>query len=205
MNMKNTIYFLIIFVAFILLIQSCRKDNSPYNSPTTTYNYLTTAQLNQSPYFTDKAFDTITYLSDKGDTLTFVKTKTDTTWYCEPTTNNPDNKDQNCYQILHNSYSTIKGNGSFEVKHWMQGYQFINAIDVKFYNISLLYGDYQVGLKNYWTYKNSIKINNKIYNDLIVLYPNSYDSLIAEGYINKDYGLFYFNEKLIANKWVMSK
>lgn len=119
--MKNSIYFLVLPVAFVLLFQSCTKNNSQYNSPKTTYYYLTFAQLNQTPYFTSKAFDTISFASDKGDTLTFVKTKTDTTWYCEPTTNNPDNKDQNCYQTLNNTYTTIRGNGSFDVKLGFDG------------------------------------------------------------------------------------
>jgi hypothetical protein len=192
-------------IILIILTQSCVKENSTQSyNPKNYYFYLTTAQINQTPYFTNPAFDTISFASDKGDTLTFVKTKTDTNWYCERTTSNPDNNDQNCYQTVHNTYATIKGNGSFDVKHWKQGFQFINGIEININNMRFLYGDYQVGLKNYWTFKNFINMNNKNFIDLIVLYPDSYDSLRAAGYINKDYGLFYFDEKIKTNKWVIN-
>lgn len=106
-------------ITIILLLQSCSKDpkNGCY-TPKDNYYYLTAEQLNQTPYFTNPAFDTISYTSDKGDTLTFVKTKTDTTWYTEKgNIGSPDcGYDQNFYQTIHNTYTTIKGNGNFDVK-----------------------------------------------------------------------------------------
>ena len=107
---------LLSIIILILLTQSCVKENSTQSyNPQNYYFYLTAAQITQTPYFTNPAFDTISFASDKGDTLTFVKTKTDTTWYCERTTSNPDNNDQNCYQTLYNTYATVKGNRGFFV------------------------------------------------------------------------------------------
>ena len=199
--MKNSIYFLVLLAAFVLLIQSCRKDNSPYNSPTTTYYYLTFAQLNQTPYFTSKTFDTISFASDKGDTLTFVKTKTDTTWYCESTTNNPDNKDQNCYQTLHNSYTTIKGNGSFDVKHIMNN-NFLNAyLQVKFNNYIFYYDDVAIDDVQFPRFVgNILKFEKAIY-----AYNNYNDSLSAVSYINKGNGLFLLKDKLNNSQYIITK
>jgi hypothetical protein len=39
----------------------------------TNYYYLTAAQLNQTPYFTNPAFDTISFTSDKGGYLNLCK------------------------------------------------------------------------------------------------------------------------------------
>jgi hypothetical protein len=192
---------------FILIIaQGCAKEEYPNVEHKTNYYYLTAAQLNQSPYFTNPAFNTIKFANDKGDSLIFVKTKTDTFWQCENGSGNPNTGyDQNCYQTIHNKYTTIKGNGSFDVKHWKQGYQFINGIEININNIRLLYGDYQVGLKNYWTFKEDISLSNKSFNDLIIIYPNSYDSLVAEGYVNKDFGVFYFKDKRLNTNYLINK
>lgn len=182
-----------------MLTQSCSKNNDDSIPVEDTYYYLTSAQLNQTPYFTNKAFDTISYTSDKGDTLTFVKTKTDTSWYGERANTNPEDQSMNYYQTINNTYSTIKGIGSFYVKHSKKGYFYgtqLDLIQINFNNIGFYFSDYQVGSMDYWTFKRNSLINNKLFNDLIVIYPNSYDSLSAEVYINKEYGLFYFNDKI---------
>jgi hypothetical protein len=110
--MNKTSYILSAFIVFTMLIQSCSKENNSI-PVIDVYCYLSSNQLNQTPYFTNKKFDTISFLSSQGDTITFVKTKTDTTWYGERSSNNPDNPSMNYYQIISNKYNTIKGNGSF--------------------------------------------------------------------------------------------
>ncbi len=105
-------------ITLIMLTQSCTKNNDGCFTPKDNYFYLTTSQLNQTPYFNNPAFDTINFTSEKGDTLIFVKTFTDTTWYNSNGQGNPDcGYDQNYFQTTHNTYATIKGNGSFDVKH----------------------------------------------------------------------------------------
>ncbi len=189
-------------------MQSCETNHTGGGCPkyATNYQTLSTSAINQTPYFTNKAFDTISFVSNKGDTLTFVKTKTDTTWYCEDDNSNPNcpKEKANCYQALHNTYNTIKGVGSFDVKHSRKGYGFNNGIEITMNNTTFLFGDDQVGLSSYWTFKNEITINNTTFNNLIVIYPNSYDSLTAEGYINKNSGLFFFNNKNTDTKWLIN-
>ncbi|MCX6186242.1 MAG: hypothetical protein NTU43_04485 [Bacteroidetes bacterium] len=187
---------LLLLSLLVLLIQSCTKDtNNGNTTPKNTYYYLTEAQLNQTPYFTNPAFDTISFASDKGDTLTFVKAKTDTTWYCEPANYNPDNHDQNCYQTLHNTYTTIKGNGSFDVKHSKDGFGYYNysisdLVIISFYNLQFLVRDFRIGSKNGTFFYDSINKGNKIYNNSIKIYHNLNDSLTGESFINKDFGVF---------------
>ena len=186
---------LLSIITTILLTQSCSKENNNSQSynPQKYYFYLTTAQLSQTPYFTNKAFDTISFASDKGDTLTFVKTKTDTTWYCERTTSNPDNNDQNCYQSSHNAYTTIKGNGSFDVKHSKKGYFYgtlPDLVEIKFNELSFLVRDFRIGSRVGTFFFDTIIRGNKIYNNSIKIYPNLNDSFIGESFINKDFGYF---------------
>jgi hypothetical protein len=186
---------LLSIITIIMLTQSCSKDNNNSQSynPKNYYFYLTAAQLNQTPYFTNKAFDTISFASDKGDTLTFVKTKTDTSWYCERTTSNPDNNDQNCYQTLHNTYTTIKGNGSFDVKHSKKGYYFgtlPDLVEIKFNQLNFLVQDYYIGSKVGGPFYDSLVKGNNTYKNVIDIFHNLNDSTVAVAFINKDFGYF---------------
>lgn len=179
-------------IILILLTQSCVKENSTQSyNPQKYYFYLTAAQISQTPYFTNPAFDTISFASNKGDTLTFVKTKTDTTWYCERTTSNPDNNDQNCYQTLHNTYATIKGNGSFDIKHILKGSSYSNKIEYNFNNLRFWAYDDWIGWNGFSTYQENDFINNFNFKSSITIYITPNDTLISDkGFINKDYGLY---------------
>jgi hypothetical protein len=156
-------------IILIILTQSCSKD--PQNGcyiPKDNYYYLTDAQLNQTPYFTNPAFDTISFASDKGDTLTFVKTKTDTTWYTEKgNIGSPDcGYDQNFYQAIHNIYTTIKGNGSFDVRHIRKGnvnflnYLVPNIITINFNGLYFVFAESVIGDKTYKNFVGELKIKN---------------------------------------------
>lgn len=196
----KTIKLLGIFLLF-MLSQSCSKD--PYNpgcgTKQTYYYTLTNSEINQSPYFTNPAFDTVSFASDKGDTLTFVKTKTDTTWYYEQGNGDPDcGYDKKYFQTIHNNYATIKGVGSFDMKHSkkINTGSLLNVISFKFNNTYFIVGGSQIGYNLYWTFKKVVNLKNRNFSDVIVLYPNSYDSLIAESYVNKDNGVIYFVDKI---------
>lgn len=144
---------LLSIITIILLTQSCMKEEYDKVEHKTNYYYLTAAQLNQTPYFTNPAFDTISFTSDKGDTLTFVKTKTDTNWYCENGSGNPNTGyDKDCYQTIHNNYIPTKGNGSFDVEHGyvnsnLFSFRVIEIINVKFNQLNFLVQDYYIGSK----------------------------------------------------------
>lgn len=194
--MKKTIH-LLSMLLLVMLIQSCSKENNNsqgYN-PKNYYFYLTAAQLSQTPYFTNKAFDTLSFASDKGDTLTFVKTKTDTTWYCERTTSNPDNNDQNCYQTLHNTYTAIKGIGSFDVKHILKGEgQKYDIIAIQISNFNFEIKDYWIDDKNFSGYIENVNIFNNNYKNSLRKTISTNGQDIAFSYINKDFGLFYIED-----------
>lgn len=192
---------LLSILLLVMLIQSCSKENNNlrgYN-PKNNYFYLTAAQLSQTPYFTNKAFDTLSFASDKGDTLTFVKTKTDTSWYCEPTTSNPNNNDQNCYQTLHNTYATIKGIGSFDVKFYrMTNKASLNTIYINFNGMYFhINSNWLTPSFNYLYSIGTFKINNRIFENSIygyrILGDTSSDYLV----LNKEYGVIQLNNKIL--------
>ncbi|MCF8255366.1 MAG: hypothetical protein K9I36_09130 [Bacteroidia bacterium] len=86
----------------------------------TTYKYLTPVSIERTRYFTDPAFDTIKFKSNKGDTLIFVKTDCDSVWFDEyKSWNNPAcGPYENVKNLqITNTYKTIKGEGIFKVKH----------------------------------------------------------------------------------------
>jgi hypothetical protein len=203
---------LLSIITTILLTQSCSKENNNSQSynPQKYYFYLTTAQLNQTPYFTNKAFDTINFASDKGDTLTFVKTKTDTSWYCERTTSNPDNNDQNCYQSLHNTYTTIKGNGSFDVKHLRKGnvnflnYLVPNIITINFNSLYFVFAESVIGDNNYKNFIGDIKIKNKTFSNTFYEYHNSNQSNNIKGFFSKPYGLIEIKDSTDNKIWLLN-
>jgi hypothetical protein len=203
-NTKKIKIFGVLFM--VLFLQSCMKEEYDKVEHKTNYYYLTTAQLNQTPYFTNPTFNTISFASDKGDTLTFVKTKTDTTWYCEQGSGNPNTGyDKDCYQTIHNTYATVKGNGSFDVTHYKKEGGITDIIYLGLNNNFLSFGDDQIGYKGYWTFRKSISVSNKSFSNVIIIYPNNYDSLVAEGYVNKDLGLFYYVDKLNNTQYLILK
>lgn len=209
-NMSNT-KILLLLSLLVLLIQSCTKDtNNGNTTPKNTYYYLTAAQLNQTPYFTNKAFDTISFASDKGDTLIFVKTKTDTTWYCEPATSNPDNHDQNFYQNLHNTYSTINGSGSFDVIQSRKCYvNFLNylvpnVVTIIFNNSYFVYSESVIGDKTYKNYVGDLKIGNKIYRSTFFEYHNSNQLSKVKGYFSNSYGVVEITDSNVFKSWILN-
>ena len=185
-----------------MLLQSCSKEPVSTNgTPITKYEYLTASALNQTPYFTNPAFDTISFASDKGDTLTFVKTKTDTSWYCENQSLSSNYKI--CYQTLHNTYSTIKGIGSFDVKHSRKENDYNNFIEISFNNTVVFINDWIIDYKDYPTYISSIFLKGKEYNNLTRVTINNGTENIAITYINKKYGLFYFEDLIQSIKYTL--
>lgn len=167
-------------------LQSCSKD--PRNgcfTPKDNYFYLTAAQLNQTPYFNNSAFDTISFASDKGDTLIFVKTFTDTTWNRENGQGNPDcGYDNNFFQTIHHTYTTIKGNGSFDVK---QSNRLKFSIQIRFNLDYFEYGYNEIGNKGYINYLGELIINDKNYTDC--LFELNKNNTGVKGYLNKSFGL----------------
>ena len=190
----------LLLTLFVTLLQSCTKDPEPYNNvPIITYYYLSAWQLNQTPYFTNPAFDTISFACNKGDTLTFVKTKTDTTWYCERTTNNPDNNDQNCYQTIHNTYSTIKGNGSFDVKFFKKTSEAsINTIYINFNGMYFhINSEWLNPSFNYLYSIGTYKINGRNFENSIYGYRILGDTTSDYLILNKENGVIQLNNKLL--------
>jgi hypothetical protein len=205
--MKNTIYILTLLTAIILLHACKRDDSSGCGTYSTNYHTLSTGAINQTPYFNNAAFDTISFASDKGDTVKFVKTKTDSTWYCESDNSNADcpKEKANCYQILHNVYTTVKGNGSFEVRHSLKNSSDYDRIEITINNVNFSFYDRFVGSTTFGTYKNSITINNKIYYKIIKIYEVFEDVSTSSAYINKDYGVFQMFDVNSNTFWYLVK
>ncbi len=195
----------------ILFIQSCIKEEYDKVEHKTNYYYLTAAQLNQTPYFTNPTFNTISFASDKGDTLTFVKTQTDTTWYCENGSGNPNTGyDKDCYQTIHNTYATVKGNGSFEVKHGNVNsnlffYRTTDMINFQFNELNFFIRDYRIGTKNGTIFYDTILVGNNTFSNSIKIFHNLNDSVSGEALINKDFGVFSINDKLNDTEYFILK
>ena len=194
-------------ITIILLTQSCMKEEYDKVELKTNYYYLTAAQLNQTPYFTNPDFDTISFTSDKGDTLTFVKTKTDTSWYCENGSGNPNTgHDKDCYQTIHNTYITTKGNGSFDVEHGyvnsnLFSFRAIDVINVKFNQLNFLVRDFRIDSKNGTVFFDGIERGNRTYKDVVYIFNNLNDSISGMSYINKTEGLFSIKNNLINTEF----
>lgn len=189
---------LFITIFSIVLIQACKQENSGgCPSYSTYYQKLSASAINQTPYLINPAFDTISFASDKGDTVTFVKTKTDTSWYCVDDNSNIDcpKTKANCYQILHNSYKTIKGNGNFDIKLSSHTATSVNVLDITF-NDRLYRGisNSAISVKNLDCYIGDKIINTKTYNDVTKL-----EFINSNIFLNKNFGLLmveYFNDNI---------
>jgi hypothetical protein len=194
-NMK----LIFLLTLFVILFQSCSKEpDLPSGNPITKYEYLSAGALNQTPYFTNPDFDTISFASDKGDTLTFVKTKTDSSWYCKNQSLVTDYKI--CYQTIHNTYNTIKGFGLFDVRHSKEIETDIlqNQIEFIFNELFFSLTDYRIGTKTGTIFYDSLIVNNKTYFDVTCYYHNFSNSNIGKLYLNKKYGCFKIED--VSNK-----
>jgi hypothetical protein len=103
---------LLIYIAFSFF--ACKPEPTPdqYN-----YYYLTAEQLAKTPYFTNPAFDTLTFVSNQNDTVVFAKTRVDSGWYKIIDASPGNNYTVYHYYQQHTAkYQTIKGEGSFEVQ-----------------------------------------------------------------------------------------
>lgn len=189
-------------------LQSCSKDpkNGCY-TPKDNYYYLTAAELNQTPYFTNPAFDTISFASNKGDTLTFVKTKTDTTWKKETgNIGSPDcGYDQNFYQAVRNTYITIKGNGSFDVSHRLPNSYSNSYLIIKFNNFTFFYDAIAIDDTSFPRYLGELIKDNKKFKNVIYTFNNYTDSVSAISYMNKDLGLLFIDNKLDNSQYIITK
>jgi hypothetical protein len=197
----------LLFICFIL-IQSCEKpDPNGCHNAVIFYNYLTDAARNQTPYFTNPAFDTINFASDKGDTLIFVKTKTDSTWYKEEIRGNPAcDWDKEYYQVLHNKYTTLKGNGSFDVKYSYKTQDYgLFRIEIFFNNIHFIICECIIDDVKYKNYIGDFTVNNKTFTNTFYEYNNISENTKGIGYINKGLGLFYLIDPINDLKWLIIK
>lgn len=111
--MKYILLYVFILVSFFACKPEPERIPDKHN-----YNYLTAEQLAKTPYFTNPAFDTLTYVSNQNDTVVFAKTRVDSGWYrvieFDP---GVEFTKYHHYQQISANYQTIKGEGSFGVVH----------------------------------------------------------------------------------------
>jgi len=192
----------------VLLLFSCEKpDPNGCHNAVIFYNYLTAAARNQTPYFTNPAFDTLSFASDKGDTLIFVKTKTDSTWYKEEIRGNPAcDWDKNYYQVLHNTYATIKGSGTFDLWHSKKTNSGnIDIIELHFNSFVFYTGDYAINDTKHPRYIGKVIKNQFVYNNSMYSYNNFKDSLSAICFLNQSFGTYYIEDRLKTISWILIK
>lgn len=205
--MKTTTNLFKLLTLFVTLFQNCTKDQvkSPCGAaPQSYYIPIKEDALAQTPYFTNTAFDTISFVSDKGDTLTFVKTKTDTSWYFEHGSGSPDCGYDNMYsQTLHNTYATIKGNGSFDVMHIKKRNGYEDLIQFNFLNLYFFVYDDRIGLKDSPFYVDSILINNNYFYAVSYVFHNFTFSNIGKTFYNKKFGLIQIEDKQNITNWTI--
>jgi hypothetical protein len=197
-----------LLIICFLLIQSCEKpDPNACHDAVTYYKYLGETARNQTPYFTNPAFDTISFASDKGDTVIFVKTKTDSSWYKEEISGNPAcDWDKNYYQVLHNSYTTIRGNGNFEIKYSYKDQNYgLFRIEIFFNGLHFIICDCIINDIKYKNYVGDFTIRSKTFTNTFYEYDEISNNSKGIGYINKDFGLFYLIDSIKDLKWLIIK
>lgn len=199
--MKN--YYLLF--TLLLIIMNCNKEKPDYaDKPDThTYHYLTQEQLNKTPYFTNPAFDTLTFLSNANDTLIFAKLKTDTFYHKTSRSDCPDCPvHYSYYQELHKTYQTIKGNGKFEVSMSLIGntraypYTIYDYFEIKINNWSYTFFIPAVNYVNYKYYLGNIFLNNTSFKDCMFEYESNDINKKNIGIHTNSHGLVLINDSL---------
>jgi hypothetical protein len=188
-----------------LLLFSCEKpDPNGCHSAIIFYKYLTAVARNQTPYFTNPAFDTLSFASDKGDTVTFVKTKTDSIWYKEEIRGNPAcDWDKNYYQVLHNTYATIKGIGSFDIKHSAKN---STSITINFNTNDFFVNEIWLSPSTPYKYKiGNLTVKNTLFTNTIYAYRVLGDTSSNSIIMNQQFGIIKLNDKSNNLYWTILK
>jgi hypothetical protein len=179
----------------LFFYSSCKKDDDISSTKETIYYNLTPEQLAQSPYFTSKKYDTLSFFNAKGDTFTFNKVKTDTS-YNSVWVNDLGNDHTKIYmyQYLHNTYQTLKGDGRFEVWHYFKNPRGASGwIEIEILNRRIEYSDkYLTSKYNEFTYYDSLSLKNMNFFNVVKFYW--YDEVLKDfsqwNYANSEDGIF---------------
>jgi hypothetical protein len=192
--MKTNYKIIFYLLPIILLFFTCRK-NTTKPADQHFYFYLTKEQLSKTPYFTNSAFDTLTYISNLNDTLVFAKTKTDTLWYTSSVFDPGGTADKYYhYQQLRNSYATLKGEGKFEVLHMKLTSDGIpDQVKIVFGSLFFYATDNRIGTKNGNIFYDSLLVKNMVYTKVTKYYHNRNQSLVGNCFLNESFGLINSN------------
>jgi hypothetical protein len=193
MKKFNYLPILILITINLLVFGGCEKHSDP--KEVYKYYYLTPSQVAQSPYFTSKKYDTLSFFNTLGDTFTFAKIKTDTAFVKESSTEfGSEVTTYYNYQYLHNTYQTLKGNGKFEVWHYYSSPRGATRwIQIKLLDRSIEYGDDFInGDYENFTYYDSLELRGKNFINAVKFYW--YDDILKDfsqwNYANAEDGIF---------------
>jgi len=185
---------LLLYIAFSFFACKPEPDRTPDKH---IYYYLTAEQLAKTPYFTNPAFDTLTYVSNQNDTVVFAKTRVDSGWYRIIDASPGNNYTvYHYYQQLTANYQTIKGEGSFEVMHGKRINGGVSDIVKYSFNLFIFYvGDYAINDPTHPRFVGDVYYNNRTFSNSI--YSNhNYNDSAAICYINLDFGIFKINNNI---------
>jgi hypothetical protein len=197
--MKTNYKIILYLLPIVLLFTTCRK-NTTKPADQHFYYYLTKEQISKTPYFTNPAFDTLTYISNQNDTLIFAKTKTDTLWYISSVFDPGGTADKYYhYQQSRNSYATLKGEGKFEVLQSVSSS--FPYIALSFNKFLIDFHEYTLSDPKYPTFMDSIQINNKSFYSLTRYHKINGARIDASFYVNKEFGLIYIIDNTNNTNW----
>jgi hypothetical protein len=193
--MKNILLYVFILVNFL----SCKPEPEPIPDKHN-YYYLTAEQLAKTPYFTNPAFDTLSFVSNQNDTVVFAKTRVDSGWYREIDFNpGVEFTTYHYYQQISANYQTIKGDGSFGVKIIKKRQNGVFEIFEYLFNDFIFFdGLNTLNDKSYSRYLGEINLRNKKFTNTIYSLHN-YEDSAAFCYINLEKGVFYLNDRFKNN------
>jgi len=197
--MKN--FFVLLFL--LPMVIACKKE---YGSGKDTHTYydLTAEQLAKTPYFNNPAFDTLQFVSNKGDTLTFAKLATVSSYYKTANSNCPDCPTNYYYfQELKNTYQTIQGEGKFEVTQKRKSSY--SNFEFSFNNSTFFLSDDHIGWAGYPTFVGSLTLNNRTFKEMIIIYEVFGDTSSNAAFINEEDGLFYFKDNNNKLNYLINK
>jgi hypothetical protein len=194
---------LLLYIAFNFF--ACKPEPEEVKPNQHLYSYLSKEQLEKTPYFSNPAFDTLNFVSNLNDTLTFVKTKTDSGFYEENYKDYPSGPTNYLYhQFIQNSYKTIKGEGSFWVRHSKKmSNQSKDILKINFNQFDVQFFDRTLADESFPTFIDSISINDKTYYNLTRYTINNGIENIAVTYVNNKHGMFYINDLKSQIIWVL--
>lgn len=215
--MKSTITRILISILAVIILSTCQRKKDPCgNHPGESYTNFNADEKDIVPYYKDE-FDTLGFVSNKGDTAIFRRVNLDSSYYCKYIYDNIEClPNAYCYQVYEFIYFPIRGSSTLKIKYGRQmqieidspntSYDYYqNTVEINFDDLHIIFTTDALDKPHNGQYIGDTLINNRLYKTATFIFHEFYSKTIGRGCVNSEYGLFSVQNYKSGKNWFLYK